>query len=121
VGSQGASLAVMDANVAKEWVKANPVSILERLGRRLAEVELQHYRSSFQMSDSRVAALLLELAGERSTVQGFTHDELGAKVGVYRETITNVLDAMKFDKLIKVGRKKLIILDKKALRELSEL
>ena len=73
------------------------------------------------MSDSRVAALLLELAGERSTIQGFTHDELGERIGVYRETMTNVLDAMKFDKLIKVGRRRLTILDKKALRELSEL
>ena len=121
VGSQGARLAVMNAYTAKEWIRADPISILEKLGRRLAKVEVQHYRSSFQMSDSRVAALLLELAGERSTIHGFTHDELGEKIGVYRETMTNVLDAMKFDKLIKVGRRRLTILDKKALRELSEL
>jgi CRP-like cAMP-binding protein len=121
VGRQGARVAVMNADSAKEWVKTNPVPILEKLGHRLAEIEAQHYRASFQLADSRVAALLLELAGEGSAVRGFTHDELGAKIGLYRETMTNVLDAMKFDRLIKVGRKSVTIIDKRALRELSEL
>lgn len=121
VGTVGAKVAVMDADTAKEWVKSNPITILEKLGRRLVEVEAQHYRSSFQLADSRVGALLLELAGEGSTVEGLTHDELGEKIGMYRETVTNVLDSMKSDRLIDVGRKRLTILDKGALRELSEL
>jgi CRP-like cAMP-binding protein len=121
VAAQGAKVAVMDAAAAREWVKINPVSILEKLGHRLADIEAQHYRSSFQLADSRVGALLLELAGEGSTIEGLTHDELGEKIGMYRETVTNVLDAMKLDRLIQVGRRRLTILNKRALQELSEL
>jgi CRP-like cAMP-binding protein len=121
VGSQGASVTVVNADTAKAWLKADPVSILEKLGQRLAEVEAEHYRSSFQLAGSRVAALLLELAGEGLTVEGLTQDEMGEKIGLYRETVTNVLQAMKQGRLIEVRRKTITILDKKSLRELSEL
>jgi hypothetical protein len=40
---------------------------------------------------------------------------------VYRETVTNVLDALKSERIIEVGRKRLTILNKRALVELSEL
>ncbi len=120
-GTPGATVAVMDEAAALEWVKADPTLMLRMVGSRLARVEAEHYRSRFQLTDSRIAALLLELAGEHSTVIGATHEEIGEKIGVYRETVTNILDAMKMEKLIEVGRKRVTILDKRALRELSEL
>ncbi|MFP5262941.1 MAG: Crp/Fnr family transcriptional regulator [Blastocatellia bacterium] len=121
VGPSGVTVTVMNGEVVKEWIKANPFSILEKIGRRLAEIETQHYRSSFQLVDSRVAALLLKLAGEGIIVDGLTHGELGEKIGVYRETVTTVLRTMKSDRLIDIGRKTITILDKRALLELSEL
>jgi CRP-like cAMP-binding protein len=121
VGSGGAKVAVMYAEKAREWVKANALAIVERLGERLAAMEAQHYRRSFQLVDSRVAAALLECAGEGMRVEGVTHDELARKIGVYRETVTNVLDALKSERIIEVGRKRLTILNKRALVELSEL
>jgi CRP-like cAMP-binding protein len=121
VGTEGVAVSIMDANAAKEWIKSDPVSILEKLGQRLAEIEAHHYGSSFQLADSRVAALLLELVGEGSTVEGLTHEEIGEKIGLYRETVTNVLQDMKVDKFIEIGRKRITILDKKALKELSEM
>ncbi|HVG18957.1 MAG TPA: helix-turn-helix domain-containing protein [Blastocatellia bacterium] len=42
-------------------------------------------------------------------------------IGVYRETVTNVLDEMKSERMIEVGRKRVRILNKRALGELSEL
>jgi CRP-like cAMP-binding protein len=121
VGTAGAAVSVLNADIVKEWVKTNPVSILEKLGHRLAEIEAQHYRSSFQLVDSRVAALLLELVGEDSTVERLTHGELAEMIGVYRETVTTVLQTMKVDRLIEIGRKTITILDKRALKDLSEL
>jgi CRP-like cAMP-binding protein len=121
VGSQGATVAVMSVEAAREWVKTNPILILEKLGQRLSDIETNHYRSSFQLADSRVAALLLEFSGEGSIIEGLTHDDLGDKIGVYRETVTNALLAMKTKKLIEIGRRRIKILDKKALKELSEL
>lgn len=120
-GTEGATLGVLNPDAARQWIKANSIVVVEALGPRLASIDAEHYRSCFQLADSRIAALLLELAGESSTVEGFTHGEIGEKIGLYRETVTSILDAMKLDRLIKIERKKIIILDNRALRELTEL
>ena len=120
-GSPGALVTMIDADAAEEWIKTDPVLIVDILGKRLARVEDEHYRSSFQLADSRIAAYLLELAGEDLTIVGLTHKEIGKKIGLYRETVTNMLDALKLDGIIEVGRMKIVILDKKALKELSEV
>jgi CRP-like cAMP-binding protein len=54
-------------------------------------------------------------------VEGLTHYDLGETVSLFRETLTIVLNAMKSNKLIEIGRKRIAILDKRALEELSEL
>jgi CRP/FNR family transcriptional regulator, cyclic AMP receptor protein len=120
-GSDGVSIGVMSLQLISDRIKANPLVILEGLGRRLALMEAEHYRAIFQTVESRLAGLLLKLAGAESSVKGFTHEELGEQLGTYRETVTNVLDAMRLDRLIEIGRKRIGIIDKKALRELSEL
>ena len=120
-GKQGAVVARMDEESAKKWIESNPVSIFAEVGHRLAGIETEHYRSQFQLADSRIAALLLELAGESSVIEGITHEKLGERLGMYRETVTVVLDTMKLDKLIEVGRMRITILDKRAVREMSEL
>ena len=91
------------------------------LGPRLAQIEVEHYRTQFQMTDSRLAALLLDLAGESEVITGLTQKDLSDQLGAYRETVTNVIQAMKKKKLVEMGRKKIIILDKKGLNDLSEL
>jgi CRP-like cAMP-binding protein len=120
-GAEGALISFMRADAAREWIESSPVTILENIGSRLASIEAEYYRSSFQLADSRIAALLLELAGENSVIEEVSHEKLGERLGLYRETVTVVLDAMKLDKLIEVGRMRIAILDKRALRELSEL
>jgi CRP-like cAMP-binding protein len=120
-GPPGATVAAINLDTAKEWIKTAPLSIIEKIGHRLAATEAEHYRSRFQLADSRVAAALLNLAGEGTTIEGLTHEEIGEKIGLYRETVTIVLDAMKKDRLVAIGRKKIMIIDKRALTELSEL
>jgi CRP/FNR family cyclic AMP-dependent transcriptional regulator len=121
VGAGGAKVGVMDEERAREWIKRDGEWIVEKLGERLTETEAQHYRRSFQMADARVAAELLEIAGEGESVEGVTHEELARRIGVYRETVTNVLDEMKSERIIEVGRKRVRILNRRALGELSEL
>jgi CRP/FNR family cyclic AMP-dependent transcriptional regulator len=121
VGAEGAKVGVMDEARARAWIKDNGEWILEKVGARLCEMEGEHYRRMFQMVNSRVAAALLEMAGDGSRVDGVTHEELARRIGVYRETVTNVLDEMKSERMIEVGRKRVRILNKRALGELSEL
>jgi CRP/FNR family transcriptional regulator, cyclic AMP receptor protein len=120
-GSGGVTLGVVDVEDIREWIDSNALKILEKLGPRLAHVEADHYRAQFQSADSRVAALILELVGEESTITGLTHDDLANQLGMYRETVTIVMSRLKKAGTIKINRKKISILNKKGLRELSEL
>jgi CRP-like cAMP-binding protein len=117
----GAEVGVADVELITERIKQSPHPVLEQVGSRLALIEAEHYRKAFQTVESRLAGLLLELAGAGSSVEGFTHEELGEQLGAYRETVTNALVAMRLDRLIVIGRKRVGILDKKALQELSNL
>jgi CRP/FNR family transcriptional regulator, cyclic AMP receptor protein len=119
--SSGVTLGLMNLELITERVKENPIEILEKIGPRLIHIETEHYRVGFQTADARLAALLLELAGETSVVEGYGHEELSERLGVYRETVTTTMREMKESKLIEVGRKRIAILNKKALKELSEL
>jgi CRP-like cAMP-binding protein len=118
--SGGVTLGVMNLELITERIRENPIKVLEEIGPRLIRVEIEHYRNAFQSVISRIAALLLELAGASSTIQS-TQEEIGNTLGVYRETITMSMGSMKEDKLIEIGRKRITILDKRALQELSEL
>jgi CRP/FNR family transcriptional regulator, cyclic AMP receptor protein len=119
--SSGVTLGLMNLELITERVKENPIKVLEEIGPRLIHIETEHYRVGFQTTDARLAALLLELTGESSIVAGYGHEELSERLGVYRETITMTMREMKESKLIEVGRKRIAILNKKVLKELSEL
>jgi CRP-like cAMP-binding protein len=121
VGLEGAALAALSADRIREWIRADPLAIFEELGPRLSALEAEHYRVGFQTVESRLAGLLLGLAGGASIVNGLTQEELGEQLGAYRETVTHALNALKSDRIIEVRRKRITILDKRALRELSEL
>jgi len=120
-GEAGATVAFMDLDAARKLLEANSLLAVEVLGPRLAQSDEQLYRALFQTADSRIAALLLEIAGRGTTVEGLTQGEIGETLGMYRETVANTLNAMKMDRLIEVSRMKITLLDKHALQELSEL
>jgi CRP-like cAMP-binding protein len=120
-GSGGVTLGLVSPNRVYGWLEEEPRKILEEIGPRLIRVETEHYRVGFQTTDARLAALLLELTGESSIVAGYGHEELSQRLGVYRETVTMTMRAMKESRLIEIGRKRITILDKRALQELSEL
>jgi CRP-like cAMP-binding protein len=96
-------------------------SLQSQLGQRLYDIETEHYRSRFQLADSRLAAFLLEIAGQGSTIDGLTHQNIGERMGLNRETVTVILNTMKSDRLIEIQKKRIEILDKRAIREMSEL
>ncbi|MFP5262508.1 MAG: Crp/Fnr family transcriptional regulator [Blastocatellia bacterium] len=120
-GSGGVILGVMDIPLAIEWASSSPLRILQEIGPRFVHAQAEHYRTTFQMVESRLAGLLLNLAGEGATVGGLTHGDLAEKLSTYRETITNSIDSLREGRLIEIGRKRITILNKKGLRELSEL
>ena len=89
--------------------------ILEAFGRRVLEAERQLEDIAFKGMAARVAALLLREA-EGDEVVGLSHQDLAERLGVYRETATNALNELKSAAIIRIGRKRISIIDRERLR-----
>jgi CRP/FNR family cyclic AMP-dependent transcriptional regulator len=96
--------------------------VLEITGRRLRDAEERLEDMAFKGIPARLASLLLRLAAERGSTEivGLTHQDLAETVGTYRETATQVLNDMKSNGLIDIGRKRIDILSAERLHELAE-
>ena len=117
----GAVVEVMNVEQVKALIRANALPLAEKLNPMLASVNTEHYRASFQHVGSRLAALLLEMAGEESTIIGISQRQMGKRIGMMRETVTVALAEMKAKRLISIGRMKTTLLDRGALEELSRM
>ena len=118
---EGAVIAVMSVEQVKELIAANALLLAEKLCPQLVSISIEHYRASFQRAESRLAALLLEMAGDGSIIRGITQRQMGERIGVIRETVTVALTEMKANRLIGIGRMKTTILDRQALEKLSRM
>jgi CRP/FNR family cyclic AMP-dependent transcriptional regulator len=96
--------------------------VLETTGKRLRDAEKRLEDMAFKGIPARLASLLLRLAVEQGSdeVVGLTHQDLAETVGTYRETATQVLNDMKADGLIEIGRKRIKILDRARLEALAQ-
>lgn len=96
---------------------------LEAMGARVTQLETRLEEIAFKGIPARLAALLLQLAdeqGARGVVAGYTHQDLSEMIGVYRETVTQTLNAFKADGLVEIGRKRIALRDRARLRGLAE-
>lgn len=96
--------------------------ILEVTGKRLREAEERLENMAFKGIPARLASLLLRLAEEQGNdeIAGLTHQDLAESVGTYRETATQVLNDLKSQGLIEIGRKRIKVLDTARLMEIAE-
>jgi CRP-like cAMP-binding protein len=96
--------------------------VLDITGRRLRDVEDRLQTMAFKGIPARLASLLLLLAEEHDSleVMGLTHQDLAETVGTYRETATQVLNDLKAQGLIDIGRKRITILDPEGLLAVAE-
>ncbi|MEM7130253.1 MAG: Crp/Fnr family transcriptional regulator [Chloroflexota bacterium] len=91
--------------------------ILDITGKRLREAEERLENMAFKGIPARLASLLLRLADEQSStdIVGLTHQDLAESVGTYRETATQVLNDLKSQGYIEIGRKRITILKEEEL------
>lgn len=96
--------------------------ILDITGKRLREVEERLENMAFKGIPARLASLLLRLAEEQGgdVITGLTHQDLAESVGTYRETATQVLNDLKSQGTIEIGRKRIRVLDEDKLIEVAE-
>jgi CRP/FNR family transcriptional regulator, cyclic AMP receptor protein len=96
--------------------------ILEITGKRLRDAEERLENMAFKGIPARLASLMLRLATEQESdeITGLTHQDLAESVGTYRETATQVLNDLKSQGLIDIGRKRIKLLDVEGLSEVAE-
>jgi CRP/FNR family cyclic AMP-dependent transcriptional regulator len=96
--------------------------IFEALGNRLRDTEARLEEIAFKGIPARLASLLLHLANEQGseTISGMTHQDLGERIGTYRETTTQTLNSFKAAGLIGIGRKRIEVLDREGLERIAE-
>ncbi len=117
------TICVMSRSDMERLVLSRPqvaLRILEITGNRLRETEEQLEALAFKSIPARLAALLLRLAGDGHEVVGLTHQDMAEMIGTYRETTTQTLNDMKADGIVAIGRRRISILDKDALRAIAE-
>jgi CRP-like cAMP-binding protein len=96
--------------------------ILALTRKRLSDAEARLEDMAFKGIPARLASLLLRLAADQgdASISGMTHQDLAETIGTYRETATQVLNDLKTDGLIEIGRKRITILDADRLRKIAE-
>ncbi len=96
--------------------------VLDITGRRLRDAEGRLQTMAFKGIPARLASLLLLLAEEHDSLEvvGMTHQDLAETVGTYRETATQVLNDLKSQGLIEIGRKRITILNPDGLLAVAE-
>jgi CRP/FNR family transcriptional regulator, cyclic AMP receptor protein len=119
------TICVMSRNDLERLILSKPqvaLRILEITGRRLREAEERLENMAFKGIPARLASLLLRLAQEQGSndITGLTHQDLAESVGTYRETATQVLNDLKADGYIEIGRKRITILDPEGLAAVAE-
>ncbi|MBI3931221.1 MAG: Crp/Fnr family transcriptional regulator [Chloroflexi bacterium] len=95
--------------------------LVDSLSRRLEETRIRLEEATFQNAAARVSRAILRLAQGTLELSGLTHQELADATGLYRETVTNVLNRLQAQGLVELGKKKIIILGRVGLQAVAEI
>ncbi len=117
-------LCIMSRADVERLIREKPAvafRFVETLGDRVSDLEGKLEEIAFKSIPSRLAGLLLNLAGEQGgiEVQGYTHQQFGEMLGTYRETITQTLNEFRADQVVELGRKYVKLRDTLALERMA--
>ena len=100
------------------------LGFLHMITQRFTQLEAQLIDTTFRSTSARLAMLLLQLAhmqDDALVVEGFSHEELAERLGVYRETVSAVLRELKDTGTITSSRKHITISQPAQLKEIATL
>lgn len=104
-------------------VRRNPdvgLNLLKEISVRLQEREADLEALAFHGVPSRLASFLLTEADSFGTVVGLTHQEIGERLGIYRETVSQALGRFRGDGLITVEPRRIRLLSRDRLAAIAE-
>src|SRR5262245_19193491 len=93
--------------------------LIETMGRRLLEAERQLEELAFKTVVPRLAAFLHREA-HGDILDGLSHQDIGERLGIHRETVTYALNELKAAGIVEIGRKRVRLLDTARLVEVID-
>ncbi|MEF3274893.1 MAG: Crp/Fnr family transcriptional regulator [Chloroflexus sp.] len=118
----------IDREALRAFLSRQPkaaIELMELMGARLRLMEQRLADIAFKSVPQRLAALLLDLAGDPTdetapaTLVRYTHQQLAEMIGAYRETVTKALGDMREANLIRIADDAIILVDPVQLRRLA--
>jgi CRP/FNR family cyclic AMP-dependent transcriptional regulator len=94
--------------------------LLEAVGNRVVQAERQLEDLAFKSVVPRLADLLRREARD-GRLDGLSHQDIGERLGVYRETATYALNELKTLGIIELGRRRIRILDERRLARAAHI
>lgn len=95
--------------------------LVESLSGRLEETRARLEEATLRNATARVSRTILRMAHGSSELPGLTHQQLADATGLYRETVTNVLNRLQSQGVIELGKKNIAIVDLSGLEKISEI
>lgn len=94
--------------------------LVETLSQRLEETRDRLEEATFTNATAKVCRALLRIAKGTSELAGLTHQELADSTGLYRETVTKVLNRLRVEGLVELGNRRIVILNGHGLEEAAQ-
>ncbi len=95
------------------------IRLLDAMSQRLKETRFKLEETALHNATVRVCRALFRISQKTSRLK-MTHQELADSTGLFRETVTNILDRLQTRGVVKLSRKKIVILDREELQQVTE-
>jgi CRP-like cAMP-binding protein len=96
------------------------IRLLDIVSQRLRLTRLRLEETVLQSATIRVCSTLLRLSQD-SLIIRITHQELADTTGLFRETVTTILDELQLSGILELSRKKISIKDRSELQRITEM
>ncbi len=96
------------------------IRLLEIVSQRLLLARLRFEETVLQSATIRVCSTLLRLSQDSLLIK-MTHQELADTIGLFRETVTTILDELHSSGILELSRRKILIRDRSELKRITEM
>jgi CRP/FNR family transcriptional regulator, cyclic AMP receptor protein len=90
--------------------------LIETMGRRMVQAERQLEALAFKTVVPRLADFL-QRESRDGLIEGLSHQDIGERLGVHRETATYALNELKAAGIVEIGRRRIRVVDGQRLEQ----
>lgn len=110
---------LVNANVVKTWISKYEIwrdYILDYLSSIILKVLTLLENTTFNRTETRVIDFLISHSEHNNKNLQFTHQHIASEIGTSREVVSRILKELESEKLIKLSRGSIVILQKEVLK-----